>query len=85
MGNSQTLSCTSGEKSSKAQRKEEQYTKAPVDKVKENGANGEPPAAVESPEQKTETTEEPKVESAEEPKVAEADNPAEDAKDAKPG
>lgn len=34
MGNSQTLSCTSGEKSSKAQKKEEQYTKtAPADKT----------------------------------------------------
>lgn len=36
MGNSQTLSCTSGEKSTKAQRKEEKYT--PVDKTNGNAA-----------------------------------------------
>ena len=37
MGNSQTLSCASGEKSSKAQQKDERYTKAPADKATENG------------------------------------------------
>lgn len=58
MGNSQTLSCASGEKSTKAQQKEEQYKKVPEDKVKENGTSAEEaPAEDHKPE--NETAEEP--------------------------
>lgn len=37
MGNNASMSCASGEKSSKAENKEERYKKAPTDKPTENG------------------------------------------------
>ena len=85
MGNT-ALSCTSGEKSTKAQKQEEQYSKsAPTDKAQTNGKTAKGEAA-----QPTENGETPAVETeaTQETSKATEDAPEETTEkkeDAKPG